>query len=222
MKTIFLSALFLVLASKYTSAQVYDKGNAVIDIYYGYVGPGAILSAVKAVEGEVNLAGTNYNPSTTIIGPLGLRAQYMVSPNFGLGLDVSYERKSAAWTDAVAVMDSDGFVATGPNGFATYENTNSSYSVTKVKMMIRTSWEFINTEKVSLNWANSIGYKTGERSFNNISDSFFSFSVSQRVWPIALRSALGARYFITDNIGAHIEFGVFGGGVILGGASFKL
>ena len=48
------------------------------------------------------------------------------------------------------------------------------------------------------------------------------FDITGGVTPLAFRSALGFRFFFTDNIGLVTEFGAFGGGTIVGGLSVKL
>jgi hypothetical protein len=38
---------------------------------------------------------------------------------------------------------------------------------------------------------------------------------------VALRIAIGAKVYFTQNIGAHIELGAFGGGLLQAGLSVK-
>ncbi len=38
---------------------------------------------------------------------------------------------------------------------------------------------------------------------------------------LALRGEFGMRYFFTDNIGAHVQFGIGGGPLVAGGLSLK-
>jgi len=87
--------------------------------------------------------------------------------------------------------------------------------------MIRGSWEFVNTERFNMNWANSIGYKAGKRTFIDPEDDL-GLSFSSGLVPVAIRSALGARFFLTPNIALNTEIGIFGGGLLVGGLTYKL
>ncbi len=195
-------------------AQAWEKNDISVDVYYGYVGPGLILRAIDELSGD-NIAGEAYNPKTTVIGPVGLRAQYMVANKFGIGLDVNYETKTGTWNEGISEYNTI-------TGFYDYSNYAASYSVTKLKVMLRTSWEFVNTDKFTMNWANSIGYKAGTRTLDAGGSDNLGIDLSGSVSPIAFRTALGARYFITDNINIHADGGFFGGGWITGGISYKL
>ena len=195
-------------------AQAWEKKDISVDIYYGYVGPGIILRSIDGLSGD-NIAGQSYDPKTTVIGPIGLRAQYMVGNKFGIGLDVNYETKTGTWNEGVYEYNDDTFDYD-------YSSYAASYSVTKLKVMVRTSWEFVNTDKFTMNWANSIGYKAGKRKLDTGGGDVLGLESSSNVSPIAFRTALGARFFITDNFNIHADGGFFGGGWITGGISYKL
>ena len=64
------------------------KGNLIFDVYYGPAGPG--LAARLLAE--------NDNGQTSFLGPIGLRAKYMVTDAFGIGLDAHYATRGASWT----------------------------------------------------------------------------------------------------------------------------
>ncbi len=209
-----LATCVLTLASLNSQAQAYEQGNFIVDVYYGYTGPGLILRSIDLLNEEVNSAGNSFNAKTSVTGPAGLRLQYMISDNFGVGVDASFEQKNASWTGAV-FQDYD------VNGNPIYGEVEGTYNVTKIKAMVRTSWEFVNTDKFTVNWANSIGYKAGGRTFDDASEET-EIDFSGNLFPIAFRSAVGMRFFFTENLGAHVEFGAFGGGMILGGLSLKL
>jgi hypothetical protein len=189
------------------------KGDFVIDAYYGYATPGVLINSIKRFEGTNNIVGSPRNPSTYVIGPIGVRFQKMVTSDFGIGLDINFEEKYGSWTGGyIAGYDSN------LNPF--YGDFDCEYKVTKIKAMLRTSWEFSITEDFTANWANSIGYKGGDRILvDPIGDLELGFSGG--VFPVAFRTAIGMRYFLADNIALHTEVGFFGGGLIIAGISIK-
>lgn len=179
-----------------------NEGDIIIDVYYGYINKDVWQATItKAPNGK-----------TSTIGPTGARIQYMASDNFGIGVDISFQKRSGTWSDTYSQWNST---------TNSYENIdyNATYSTTKIKAMIRTSWEFVNTEKFTMNWANSFGYKQVSRIWT---DPYNEFDLSGLSIPLAIRSALGVRFYFTDNIAIHAEGGVFGGGLLLGGVSIKL
>jgi hypothetical protein len=196
MKKIFtlLAATALTFASINSQAQALEKGDFMIDAYYGYVGPGLIVRTFAL----------NEEGDFSVVGPAGLRVQYMVAEKFGIGIDANYQTAKASWSGLSADL--------------TNRDYDASYSVTKIKFMIRTSWEFVNTEKFTMNWANSIGYKNVNRVLDANNETFSAGGV-----PAAFRTAVGMRFFITENINIHADvLGIGGGGIFLGGLSFKL
>lgn len=169
-----------------------EKGNIIFDVYYGPAGPG--LAARVLAE--------NDNGKTSYMGPLGIRAQYMLSNAFGIGFDGHYATRGATWTS----YDLSG------------DPYDASYKVVRIRAMARFSWEFLRTERFNMNWANSIGYKSLVRTW----DDPFSTEENPGWNPIAFRTALGFRLFFTDNIGLNADIGFFGGAFVHGGLSVKL
>ncbi len=92
-----LAGLMVTSISFFSQGQAWEKGDINIDAYYGYVGPGLVLRLVDELSGD-NSAGQSYNPQTSVLGPVGLRVQYMVAPRFGIGLDINYESKKQRGT----------------------------------------------------------------------------------------------------------------------------
>jgi len=207
------SVLQITAQESSTTQTAIQKGDFVIDAYYGYTTPGLFINGIRNLEGDNNVAGNPYNPSTSIVGPVGIRFQKMVTSNFGVGLDLNYEEKYGSWTSA-------NLTGTDSNFNPIYTETKGSYRVTRIKAMIRTSWEFAITEDFTANWANSIGYKGGDRILidpNGVLGSSFTGNLI----PVAFRTALGMRYFLTDHIALNTEIGFFGAGLVTGGITIK-
>lgn len=192
----------------FSFGQAWQQGDVNIDAYYGYVGPGIILNSVNQLTG-LNRAGVNYDSKTSVLGPVGIRAQYMLTKKFAVGLDVNYESKKASWNED----DYDYEIGA-------FQNYKATYSITKMKVMVRTSWEFLSLDRFTMNFANSIGFKSGKRKLDAGDDG--NFGATESMSPFALRSAVGARFFITDNINIHADGGFFGGGWLTAGIGYKL
>ena len=138
----------------------------------------------------------------------------MVSSSFSIGLDLVYETKRAEWSSFRDEYNN----ATNEFNEVEYVGT---YNVRRYKVMVRGSWFFVNTDRFTMNWANSVGFKAGGRELVD-PGQFLDFSFSGRVFPIAIRTALGARFFVTPNINIHTEAALFGGGSLIAGLSYKL
>lgn len=174
--------------------QVVEKGKVMFDLYYGYA--------------PLNTAGvqalTSGTGSVSSLGPIGGRFQYMVGEKVGLGLDMHYQASSATWEDLDTLGMSTGYM--------------NNYEVDKIRAMVRLSWEFLRKERFSMFWANSIGYRKVNRSWTYGDPERSSYTFKSFV-PVATRTAIGARYFFTDNIGVNLEVGLSGGALIQGGIS---
>ena len=139
----------------------------------------------------------------------------MTSDKFGVGIDLNYTSRSASVVDVIF---------TDITGNTDYFDADITQSI--IRAMLRTSWEFVNTEKFQMNWANSIGYRMAPWDFT-ITSNDTSGSLSDIIdvgdgWPLAFRTAIGIRYFATDNIGLNMELiGLSGGSLMNAGVSFK-
>ena len=139
----------------------------------------------------------------------------MTSEKFGLGLDINYSSRKVDGNTG-SFQDNNG------------NNQNFTYDLKQdvIRLMIRTSWEFINNEKLQMNWANSIGYRSSTWTFNvtdNSSASENDLSYDFLSSPLAFRTAIGIRYFIIENFGFNFEVvGLSGGAFMNGGLTLKL
>jgi len=167
--------------------------DIVVNAYYGLVPNKGAFFRLAEASADT-VQGLTFN----YLGPAGLQAQFMVSDRFGVGIDASYQSKQAS-----------------------YEGYSVNQAV--VRAMVRTSWEFYNTEKFQINWANSVGYRNVDWSVTGEDAEEYDLSLLDAVSsPLALRSALGLRYLFTENIGLTMEFGLGGGNSINAGLAVKL
>jgi hypothetical protein len=177
-----------------------SKGSVVGDVYYGALAGVMVKLAAAFIDISAD------DVRTTIIGPVGLRAEYMVSNVVGLGGDLQFNRSTISWTERV--YDIHGVP------YATY-----SYKInwTRIRAMGRVAFHFAVSRVFDPYFAVSGGLRI-EILFSN--DPDYNEGIAG-VGPAA-RLALGTRFFFTPNIGGFAELGVFGGGLFHFGLSAKL
>ena len=184
-----------------------QSGDILIESNYGFIGGKGLWGAI--VE--------EFGSEVELVGPATFRFQYMTSDKFGIGLDFNYTSRSSS-VNNVAFQDRI-------KGLTDYFDADINQKITRI--MVRFSWEFVNDEKIQMNWANSIGYRTAPWDFTVTTDDE-SASLSDVVdvgdgWPLAFRTAIGLRYLFTDNIGLNMDLiGLSGGAFMNAGLSFKL
>jgi outer membrane protein W len=185
------------------SAQV-EQGNFMIDAYYGY--PNLGKSFVDLFVSDNGISGT----TLSAVGPCGVRAEYMLADNFGLGVDFIYN--SAALSGTVDSLNADNTV------FRTYD---AKIYFRRYRVQLRANYHFVQTDQLD----SYVGFGAGTniRTLGITSDypNFKDSSFTGAIIPVSVRLALGMRYFFTDNIGMNLELGI-GGPIISGGLSIKI
>ncbi|MGB1103714.1 MAG: outer membrane beta-barrel protein [Crocinitomicaceae bacterium] len=184
-------------------AQV-EEGNIIIDPYYGY--PNFGKSFFDLFVSDNNVAGVSINA----LGPAGLRAEYMLADNFGLGVDFIYNSVSGSGTvDSLAA-----------DGVTVVETYDAKLYSRRYRIHLRANYHFVQTG--SLDAYVGFGAGTNIRQFGVTSDypNFNDDSISGSLIPVSARVALGARYYFTDNIGFNTELGL-GGPLLSLGLSLK-
>jgi hypothetical protein len=175
-----------------------SEGSFVMDAYYGFITlAGPLLRLIGAASGA----------ETSILGPIGLRGEYMVSNVVGLGGDLQFNRYSLSWTETIYGIYGVPY---------TY-----SYKInwTRIRAMARVAFHFAVSRAVDPYFAISGGLRI-ESFSTETNDPDYNVGIAG-VAP-AIRLALGTRFFFTPNIGAFLELGVFGGGLFHVGLSAKL
>jgi hypothetical protein len=174
-----------------------SEGSVVADAYYGFITlAGPLLRLVGAASGA----------KTSFLGPIGLRAEYMVSNVVGLGGDLQFSSYTLSWTETI---------------YGGLSSTTYSYKInwTRIRAMARVAFHFAVSRAVDPYFAVSGGLRIESLS-TETNDPDYNVGIAG-VGP-AVRLALGTRFFFTPNIGAFAELGVFGGGLFHVGLSAKL
>ncbi len=196
-----LTLVFTMGVSKNLNAQALEQGNSAVDVYYGFVSLGKALWLELGGDGA----------TAKYFGAIGGRYEYMTSDKMGVGLEFNYTDMALDWSDTYS--DS----TTTPPTTSTY-----TYSMkrTIIRVMPRFNIHFGGSEDFDAYFGVAVGYRSAKTTYednnpNNIDETFEGLS------PLAMRLALGGRYYFTDNIGIHMEFGIGGGNMLHGGLSFK-
>jgi outer membrane protein W len=192
MRLFFVGALAF-LSTNMLNAQAMEQGRMCFDLYYGFG------STSKAFVKE--MAGTEGRFKS--IGALGGRFEYMASDNVGIGVEANYLLHEATWNS------NDG------------NNYDYTYGVRRIRFMPRINYHFGNSDAFDAYVGVGAGYRSIVR-YTNSTDPNYDPTELEGILPVAMRLAFGARYFFTENIGLHMEFGLGGGNIIHYGLSFKI
>lgn len=186
------------------SAQVSQKGDKIIDVYYGF--PNLYSAVFKMAHAET---GSELNVDFGGIGPIGGRFEYLVTDRIGLGLDIGFNSSTI------------NFSKSGFNQLMEPVIYDYAYSTQKLGVMATLNYHFLkNSEKFDLYGILGIGY--GNRTFELTStDPNYVTESYDTPLPIAARLGIGMRYMFTDNLGANLSLGAGQGGLVNGGLSYK-
>lgn len=190
----FLSLLVIAICFSFslqTNAQCLEKGNIMIDAYYGY--PNLYSAILKTAFYTTN--GTDYKASS--MGPLGARFEYSLGKRIGLGLEFNYASSGIEWNE-----------------------TPFTYKITVPRMSImpRFNLHVINKDKFDMYFATAIGYKSYKVTWESNDPNYVPASWSPST--VGYRIAWGMRVFFVDNLGANFELGI-GGALLSGGLTAK-
>ena len=89
-----LLALTIMLAPKKSNAQAIEEGNVIIDAYYGF--PNLYSTIFKAAYESSNSTGLTLGSK----GPLGIRAEYLITDKVGFGIDLGMNSSSISYREA--------------------------------------------------------------------------------------------------------------------------
>lgn len=191
---LFFVGILTVMSTNLVSAQAMEQGRMCFDVYYGFG------SLSKAFVQEMAKPDGKFRS----IGALGGRFEYMASDNVGVGLEANYLMHEATWN-----------VDDGTNKF------DYTYNVRRIRVFPRINYHFGNSDSFDAYFGVGAGYRSIVRKFSSNDPDYVPQEIEGSI-PVAMRIAFGARYFFTENIGAHMEFGVGGGNIVHFGLSFRI
>lgn len=190
-------------ASTQAVAQV-EAGSFMIDPYVG-VPTGNMWWQALANETDFETVGAPIS--------FGGRIEYMVADNFGMGIDANY------------VVTGYEYTCVGCGSYDTvsmsYANYTTGFKAKKLRIMLRLNYHFVQTENLDVYLGVGAGYKNVNREFTIDGENDGSATIPTLI-PVAVRFALGGRFYFHPNIGLNFELGAGGGGIIQAGVAVKI
>jgi len=184
-----------------TNAQILQKGNIIVDAYYG--APNLWTVFLKAAY----LPGDQTSSSWGSFGPIGGKVEYMLGERIGVGLDINYSTSWVSWTESVY-----------NSGTGLYYDNNYKVTVPRIGFLPRFYYHFLNKDKFEMYGSAALGYRSFALNYTSNDPTWNATDMS--IVPIGERIAVGGRYFFTDNIGINFEFGI-GGALLTAGLAAK-
>jgi hypothetical protein len=196
------------------------QGNVMIDPYIGV--PNWANSLLYSQYDGSNTSVANYKTIGSALS-YGGRIEYMIADKVGIGADVNYEVSGFSYDYTDYQYDASGAVIYDMNGDALTADYTDEYTSKKLRAMFRLNYHFFQSDKVDVYSGFAAGYKSAKREFTTTPSNPYSTndSFNKALIPISTRLAIGTKIYFTQNIGAHVELGVFGGGLIQFGLSAK-
>lgn len=190
----------LFMSPQKATAQALEQGSVTVDAYYG-VASVIAKAFFTAPDSSTNL-------TSKFIGPIGFRFEYMGSDKVGVGLEYNYTIGESNYniteTDTVTLV-----------------TTTHKYTLRRDlhRFMPRINIHFGESETFDSYFGVAAGYRYAKWTYTKDgAKEVYNPGVFNK---FALRLALGARYYFTDNIGVHMELGLGGGTLIHLGLSAK-
>jgi outer membrane protein W len=185
------------------------QGSIIIDPYYGFPNFGASFAKNFETAGNTGV-------EVKGLGPLGLRAEYVVSEKVGIGLDVIYNDYDVRYTSTDSVYD-------GTTGTYSVTSSSNRYTMQRLRVQARMNYHF-ETNNPNFDAYFGVGAGTNNRfrkAYENGVEVIDNVSFSNlTVIPVSFRVCTGFRYYFADNIGINFELGI-GGPVMSGGLSMR-
>lgn len=201
----------LVLVAQHTKAQANYMGSLIVDPYYGAPNLDRLLW-------ETSGSGTNVTDyKSSGVGPFGARAEYMISDQFGLGLDIIFASIHTSYTEYLTVY----------NGVTdTFDSTRTEVDSKnrRLRVQLRFNYHFA-VSNPNLDAYVGVGAGSNTR-FNKTYENGVELKDDSNYYgiavvPVSFRLSVGMRYYFSRIVGINAEIGL-GGPLISAGLSFRL
>ncbi|MCI5057546.1 MAG: hypothetical protein MRY83_15640 [Flavobacteriales bacterium] len=212
MKNILLLLIPMFLLTNYSEGQAVYQGKVLAEVYYG--GPNFWKSVLEAIYEDDAYYGSLGTFNATGLGPMGIRGEYLVADQIGIGVDVLYSRAGIEVDYQSEVWDN----ASGTWQTVTY---TGKASTTKISFMPSFNFHFGNSENFDGYMSIAAGYKTRNTTSESNDPNEPDASIRGAAIPVDFRMAVGGRYFFTENIGINGSIGV-SGPLVSGGLTVRL
>lgn len=196
------------MLSTNVKAQAVEEGNVIIDTYYGF--PNLYTAVFKSAYAN---SGSEINLKIGGLGPLGLRAEYMVADKIGIGLDIGMNNSYVRYSEETTVYNT----TTGNYDPVTYDY---DFTTQKIGVMATFNYHFLDNDQVDAYAVFGAGYGNRNFKFESTDPNYEAGDINSLI-PVASKIGVGVRYFFTDNIGINLCIGFGQGGIVNGGISAK-
>lgn len=184
-----------------------QKGNFILDPYYGAPNFGKnLVQQVTFNNSSITSTGSGG------VGPMGVRAEYLLADKFGLGVDFIFNSTSLDLT----------YDSLNPDQ-TLYKTYVGVAKMQRIRVHLRFNYHFVSTENLDAYVGLGAGTNTRVWSVEN-SDPGYDFGRQQTVGsliPFSMRFAAGVRYYFIPNLGFNAEIGL-GGPLVSAGISLKI
>lgn len=197
-KVVLLSAIFVIAISSNSFAQddlAYSQGSSTVSVGYGF---GNIWKSLFKLTGA--FSGGTYKTSST--GPVALTYEYGASEKISVGVAFGYSQVKGDYTDP-----SD-------------PTSNYNESLTNISALARANYHFGQSDKFDPYVGIGLGYYNFKYKYKDAQGATdnSSFSVPTA---FGFSGQLGAKYYISSNIGLYAEIGYVGGSLAQLGLTLK-
>lgn len=194
-------------------AQANFTGNVIIDPYYGFPNFGKSFAS--------NFESSNSSDfKVKGLGPLGLRAEYMVADRMGVGIDVIYNSYDLEYLNTQTDSVYDGNTN---SWMTTTTTTNNEYSMQRLRVQARFNYHF-DVSNPMLDAYFGVGAGTNKRYRkayeNGVEVNDETDLGNFTLLPVSIRICTGFRYYFSQNFGINAELGL-GGPLISAGISAR-
>ncbi len=197
MKKLLVSCVFVLAAIISAMGQGNGKGTVIVD---GSIGFPNLLSGILRTVFAEDISDSDIRFSS--FGPAEGRIEFMVGNRIGLGLMGNYAASEIT------------YFADGDNG----NRYKYVINVPRYRVMPRVNFHFSQGAHVDGYLALAVGY-VNFRADVETDDPDYDVDAEEEIenevfGTIGGRFALGARFYVTKAVGAHVELGFGGGGLI--------
>ena len=214
---IFFLVFFTFIQQRFLS-QTHFEGNKIITPYYGFPNFGKLLLS----EAELN----GLNSSLHSFGPCGLRAEYLISNNVGVGFDFIYNSYNLTYTREESIYNGniDKWIT---------EYTPVEKSMKRFRFQFRYNYHF-DSSNPNFDWYYGIGVGSNSRIYKNKENGIETpvnqtntttdttiIKTNNKVFPISARFCGGLNYFFYPQFAVGCEIG-FGGPLFSLSLSYKI
>ncbi len=162
----------------------------------GYGAPSYLRSTLSFAD-DISQIVINKEGSVSGVGPLYLKYERILTPKFGMGINVAYETIQYSET-------SEGYDPIS----GTYVTYTNYYDFSSVSILGRLSWHFTDLEKFDPYVGFGFGYRSAKLQVDSNDPYLNTFSNNSTPFPVGADVTIGARLYLSNSIGVYTELGL--------------